>query len=201
MLTYQVVPLGYTPPRGVSSAYSLLHPRNAHQLPARVTATAILTSRREITTETSGSAGVPTGPPPGFNPQEAQKPIPKESQNASSNSKTSTPTSTDPSRNTATAEDKAISSESHLTTTTTTTKDASKDKKVEAAKKEEKKLTVAQKVRKEVMHYWDGTKLLATEIKISTRLALKMAAGYELSRREHRQVRNLPPSQNSMLMI
>lgn len=56
------------------------------------------------------------------------------------------------------------------------------------SKKEEKKLTLTQKIKKEVMHYWDGTKLLAAEIKISTKLALKMAAGYELSRREQRQV-------------
>ena len=72
---------------------------------------------------------------------------------------------------------------------------------METAKKEEKKLTLAQKVKREVMHYWDGTKLLATEIKISTRLALKMAAGYELSRREHRQVRKLSSSQTLMLIF
>lgn len=58
-----------------------------------------------------------------------------------------------------------------------------------ANKKEEtKKLTLGQKIKKEVQHYWDGTKLLAAEVRISTKLALKMAAGYELSRREHRQV-------------
>lgn len=60
-------------------------------------------------------------------------------------------------------------------------------------KKETKKLTIGQKIKKEVQHYWDGTKLLATEVKISSRLALKMAAGYELSRREHRQVCRLLP--------
>jgi hypothetical protein len=32
------------------------------------------------------------------------------------------------------------------------------------------------------------TKLLATEVRISSKLALRMAAGYELSRRENRQV-------------
>jgi LETM1 and EF-hand domain-containing protein 1 len=61
------------------------------------------------------------------------------------------------------------------------------DQKV-AEKKKEKKLTLGQKVKKELQHYWDGTKLLATEVKISSRLALKMAGGYELSRREHRQL-------------
>ncbi|CCU78064.1 MRS7 family protein [Blumeria hordei DH14] len=55
-------------------------------------------------------------------------------------------------------------------------------------KKHESKLTLMQKVKKEAQHYWDGTKLLATEVKISTKLAVKMAAGYELSRRENRQL-------------
>ena len=65
---------------------------------------------------------------------------------------------------------------------------AEKEKKEAEKKKEEKKLTVWQKVKKEAAHYWDGTKLLGMEIKISFKLALKMAAGYELSRRESRQV-------------
>ncbi len=56
------------------------------------------------------------------------------------------------------------------------------------AKKGDKKLTITQRIKKEVQHYWDGTKLLATEIRISSRLALKMAAGYELTRRESRQL-------------
>ena len=61
-------------------------------------------------------------------------------------------------------------------------KDSSSDKK-------DKKLTIWQKVKKEANHYWDGTKLLGKEIRISFRLALKMAAGYELSRRESRQLK------------
>ena len=65
---------------------------------------------------------------------------------------------------------------------------AAHEKNKAALKKEEKKLTLGQKIKKEVQHYWDGTKLLATEVRISSRLALKMAAGYELSRRENRQL-------------
>ncbi len=65
-------------------------------------------------------------------------------------------------------------------------KDGQKD--VEKKEKEQKKLTMWQKVKREAAHYWDGTKLLATEMKISSKLALRMAAGYELTRREHRQV-------------
>ena len=63
------------------------------------------------------------------------------------------------------------------------------DAKLVTAEKEQKKLTIWQKVKKEALHYWDGTKLLATEVRISSRLALKMAAGYELTRRETRQLR------------
>lgn len=62
------------------------------------------------------------------------------------------------------------------------------EKKAVDLKKDSSKLTVWQKVKREVHHYWDGTKLLATEVRISTKLALKMAAGYELSRRENRQL-------------
>ena len=62
------------------------------------------------------------------------------------------------------------------------------EKTMAEAKKDQKKLTFMQKVKKEVLHYWDGTKLLSTEVRISTKLALKMAAGYELSRRENRQL-------------
>ena len=54
--------------------------------------------------------------------------------------------------------------------------------------KEQKNLTLWQKVKKEARHYWDGSKLLAAEVKISWRLALKMAAGYELTRRENKQL-------------
>jgi LETM1 and EF-hand domain-containing protein 1 len=63
------------------------------------------------------------------------------------------------------------------------------EKKVLAKKEEEKKsLTLGQKIKKELLHYWDGTKLLVAEIRISSKLALKMAAGYELTRRERRQL-------------
>lgn len=71
-------------------------------------------------------------------------------------------------------------------------KSAEDEKKAGEEKKEQKKLTIGQKIKKEAQHYWDGTKLLATEVKISSRLALKMAGGYELSRREQRQVSELP---------
>lgn len=50
------------------------------------------------------------------------------------------------------------------------------------------KLTLWEKVKHEAAHYWGGTKLLGMEIRVSSRLLLKMTAGYELSRREYRQL-------------
>ncbi|OLL22200.1 LETM1 domain-containing protein mdm28, mitochondrial [Neolecta irregularis DAH-3] len=54
---------------------------------------------------------------------------------------------------------------------------------------DKRKLTLKQKIKKELLHYWDGTKLLGKELRISFKLALKMAAGHELSRRENRQLK------------
>ncbi|KAG7818734.1 hypothetical protein KL919_002437 [Ogataea angusta] len=50
------------------------------------------------------------------------------------------------------------------------------------------KLTLGQKIMKEVQHYWHGTKLLGYEIKVSSKLLIKMLAGYELTRRETKQL-------------
>ncbi|AAS50397.2 AAR032Wp [Eremothecium gossypii ATCC 10895] len=45
------------------------------------------------------------------------------------------------------------------------------------------------RVKHEAQHYWDGTKLLGLEVKISFKLVMKMSAGYELSRREMLQLK------------
>lgn len=45
------------------------------------------------------------------------------------------------------------------------------------------------KIKHEANHYWDGTKLLASEIKISARLLRRTLQGKALTRRERRQVR------------
>ncbi|KAF2750821.1 LETM1-domain-containing protein [Sporormia fimetaria CBS 119925] len=66
--------------------------------------------------------------------------------------------------------------------------DGKGEKTVATGKEEEPKKTLWQKVKHEAQHYWDGTKLLVAEVKISSKLALKMAAGYELTRREQRQL-------------
>ena len=53
---------------------------------------------------------------------------------------------------------------------------------------EEPKKSIWEKVKHEAKHYWDGTKLLGYEVKVSTKLLLKLMAGYELSRRESNQL-------------
>jgi LETM1 and EF-hand domain-containing protein 1 len=45
------------------------------------------------------------------------------------------------------------------------------------------------KVKHEAAHYWHGTKLLVSEIRISARLQWKILHGESLTRRERRQVR------------
>jgi LETM1 and EF-hand domain-containing protein 1 len=127
-----------------------------------------------------------SGPPPGFNAEMAKKPLPK-----------------DPSTTVAKKEEKKLDAqpkESAVAKPAEASAEATKAEvvatkegvmeKSDVAKKdqEEKKLTMWQKVKKEAQHYWDGSKLLGTEIKISWRLALKMAAGYELTRRENKQL-------------
>ncbi len=88
----------------------------------------------------------------------------------------------------ATAVDKTTASEAMSLSELAEAKASAKPEKAAVKKEEERRLTIGQKIKKELQHYWDGTKLLATEVKISSKLALKMAAGYELSRRENRQV-------------
>lgn len=58
----------------------------------------------------------------------------------------------------------------------------------ESEKKEGPKLSLWEKVKHEAQHYWDGTKLLGFEIKVSTKLLFKLVSGYGLSRRESNQL-------------
>ncbi|KAK4170098.1 LETM1-like protein-domain-containing protein [Cladorrhinum sp. PSN259] len=172
-------------PRSALLASSIHLARNARNLRLSNPATALLIPVRSITTSgTTTHGGPPGGPPPGFNAEEAKKPLPKEpasSAKAASQLK-------------ATEVKEALQKNAGATTqanaAASTQPAASKEAAAEKTevKKEEKKLTIGQKIKKEVQHYWDGTKLLAAEVRISSRLALKMAAGYELTRRENRQL-------------
>ncbi|KAJ5668445.1 uncharacterized protein N7477_007015 [Penicillium maclennaniae] len=155
-------------PASIAAASSLLF--NSRGMPSTVSALAILVPQRGYATEQSTSNSSQSYPPPGFNAEQAKKPVPLDQ----AQPQTGAP---------ATMSDVAPASKASPQSTAS----KSEDQKV-AAKKQAKKLTLGQKIKKELQHYWDGTKLLATEVKISSRLALKMAGGYELSRREHRQL-------------
>lgn len=45
-----------------------------------------------------------------------------------------------------------------------------------------------ERIKEELVHYWHGSKLLAAETKISSRLLIKLLKGSQLSRREYRQL-------------
>ena len=171
-----------------------------HNLAPELRALAILLPRRAYSADTSTShGGGPAYPPPGFNAEQAKKPLPrneaKKAATAQSTSESITAAIEDikgeVAKTGATGVEKTKAmrdrSLSELATEKAVAAHAEETKLAEA-KKDQKKLTLGQKIKREVMHYWDGTKLLATEVRISSKLALKMAAGYELSRREHRQL-------------
>ncbi|CAG8978177.1 hypothetical protein HYALB_00011493 [Hymenoscyphus albidus] len=178
------------PRNGPSSAYTAFLRRNARNLPANMPALAILIPHRGVSTDTHTS-GVPhSGPPPGFNASQAKKPL--KDTNISTNAPNKAAASQAKEHEVASVPSDVATGVSKTDATEAVSLSelagvkAAEDKEVKKA--EEKKLTLGQKITKEAQHYWDGTKLLATEVKISTRLAVKMAAGYELSRREHRQL-------------
>ncbi|OAL07374.1 LETM1-domain-containing protein [Phaeosphaeriaceae sp. SRC1lsM3a] len=133
-------------------------------------------------------------PPPGFDAEQASKPLPKQEAPQQAAKKESKPLQEDTiiPKSGPTAHAKTVAQDAR------TLKELARDKadaettaeKKALAKKEDekKKLTIGQKIKKELLHYWDGSKLLVAEVRISSKLALKMAAGYELTRRERRQL-------------
>lgn len=162
-------------PASVAAASSLLW--NGRGIPSQVSALAILLPhQRSYSTEQQTQSSSQSYPPPGFNAEQAKKPTPQDQAQPSKAASQPPATKSD------------VAPASKAPASQAAVKQATAEKNVAEEKKETKKLTIGQKIKKEVQHYWDGTKLLATEVKISSRLALKMAAGYELSRREHRQV-------------
>ena len=168
----------------------LLRHRVAFQRSERyVPAIAILVPRRALQTDSSTGHGRDSAqPPPGFNLDLARKPLPADKKAASTGDKQASvdipinkPSTHAP---TTAAESRSLSELASQKTTA----DKEEEKKHLAKKEEKKKLSLWGRVKHEVQHYWDGTKLLSTEVRISSKLALKMAAGYELTRREHRQL-------------
>jgi LETM1 and EF-hand domain-containing protein 1 len=152
------------------------------RLPTQAFVIALLAPRRFNSTDTSNRGSNANYPPPGFNAEQAKKPLEQPAASQSKKADVSIPAS-EPSEHPPTA--------SEETATLNVLDDKVKaHEKATAKKAEEKKnMTLRQKIMKEIHHYWDGTKLLGTEIKISSKLVLKMAAGYELTRREHRQLK------------
>lgn len=171
---------------------------NTRYLPPHQRILAVLHRRHPYSTETSTHGGAGSDfPPPGFNAEEAKKPLPQDDSKKTSSAKpASDPAASVIAQTTQEAvqehvtgvpKTKAMEDKS-LAELVADKAAATKAENAAEAKKEQKKLTIWQKIMREVHHYWDGTKLLATEVKISTKLALRMAAGYELSRRENRQL-------------
>lgn len=152
---------------------------------AKIPALAILIPMRSMGTEHHRPDGASAGPPPGFNAEQAKKPLPKEVKQSAAKKDDS---GIKPSEEELREKSTPATTKEEAQMSDLVSKKEEHAQKAEVAKKEEKKLTIWEKVKKELQHYWDGTKLLATEVKISWRLALKMAAGYELTRRENKQL-------------
>lgn len=147
---------------------------------------------RTLQTETTSSSAQ-NYPPPGFDPKQASKPLQPEQRAAQQ--QTAPPLDKEEAiipKTGATANPKTPAQDVQTMTELAADKASAttKDEMKAIAKKEaeKKKLTLWQKIKHEAVHYWDGTKLLGFEIRISSKLALKMAAGYELTRRERRQL-------------
>lgn len=183
-----------------SSARSAFLGSHLRLLPPHQQILTVLHRRHLYSTDTSTHGSSAGGfPPPGFNAEEARKPLPPDESKRTSETKPSSETASSVSaQTTKAASQEAVTGvpktkaqeEKSLAELAADKASATKlDEKIAAeSKKEQRKLTIMQKIKKEIQHYWDGTKLLATEVKISTKLALRMAAGYELSRRENRQL-------------
>ncbi|KAK3694583.1 LETM1-like protein-domain-containing protein [Podospora appendiculata] len=179
--------VGHALPRSALLATSIHLARNPRSYMFNNPTSALLIPIRGLATGTSThGAGPPSGPPPGFNSEQAKKPLPKDTAAASQTVAKST--TADAAAAAAAKKDAGPSTgESGASLTQLAAEKQAAAERTEG-KKEEKKLTIGQKIKKEAQHYWDGTKLLSSEVKISSRLALKMAAGYELTRRENRQL-------------
>ncbi|KAF4592297.1 putative suppressor of mrs2-1 mutation [Ophiocordyceps camponoti-floridani] len=128
-----------------------------------------------------------TAPPPGFSVERAKKPLARDDDGLTA---TKQPQSQLQQQKQAAAQKQAGATKTEAAVLQLAAEKGDAAEKQELAKtdQEDKKLTLWQKVKREAHHYWDGTKLLAAEVRISWKLALKMAAGYDLSRRENKQL-------------
>ncbi|KAK0391730.1 hypothetical protein NLU13_1229 [Sarocladium strictum] len=157
---------------------------------ANIPAIALLIPHRQLSTEHHRPDATHNAPPPGFNAEQAKKPLPKDGSASASASESAKDAKSQDEGAIGPDQAKPANTAVEAEMNELVAKKAEHNKEAQLAKKEkeEKKLTVWEKVKKEARHYWDGSKLLVAEVKISWRLALKMAAGYELTRRENRQL-------------
>lgn len=165
--------------------------QRAARLPRHIEAIAILVPRRALATDTTTGHGADgNAPPPGFNLEQAKKaPSEKKATTSPGDKKPQTDINIPVAEPSVHAPTQASETRSlNELASAKTAADKSDEQKALAKKEEKKKMTLWKRVKHEAQHYWDGTKLLASEVRISSRLALKMAAGYELTRREHRQL-------------
>ncbi|KAF2281252.1 MRS7 family protein [Westerdykella ornata] len=172
--------------------------RPARNTPRHLPAIAILIPHRGYALEQTSHSTPGSQLPPGYSAEQVRKLAEEQQQQQQQQQQSkeksvpvATPDVSIP-RNVPTALPKTKATEAQSLTELALDKAASegKEEKKAVSRKEEekKKLTLWEKVKHEAQHYWDGTKLLVAEVKISSKLALKMAAGYELTRREHRQL-------------
>ncbi|RAO72292.1 uncharacterized protein BHQ10_008304 [Talaromyces amestolkiae] len=164
--------------------------RNRRAFPTHLNALAVLIpNQRTYATETSTSSSHSSGgtpfPPPGFDSNQARQPL---SSSSAESRKAADQAAGSQNATKTTPGESQLNSTSPETVVIDSKKLVVEPEKRAVEKKEEKKMTLGQKIKHEIQHYWDGTKLLATEVRISVKLAMKMAAGYELSRRENRQL-------------
>ncbi|KAI5847196.1 LETM1-like protein-domain-containing protein [Morchella snyderi] len=165
---------------GISASRKFLRSWIAHDRPAYI----LFASQRFLNTDTSTPSSNAVIPPPGFNAEEARKPLARDV----TPEKVHQGETTIPSMAVKLGQVETTLARSEVADGKEVAIVSAINGKAPDKKKEEKKTTMWQKVKHGVQHFWDGTKLLGAEIKISSNLALKMAAGYELSRRERRQL-------------
>lgn len=144
---------------------------------------------RNLYTNTHTPSTPPTEPPPGFNVENARRTSEFNKTKTTEKADIQSKVSGDRNEGTTLSERVNIAHDKdNIESITLNETSLSEKAKGKDLANQEKKLSLVQKIKKEVLYYWDGTKLLATEIKISTNLFLKMTAGYELSRRENKQL-------------
>lgn len=133
-----------------------------------VSALAIALPRRHYATETSTSQGSgANGPPPGFNINEAKKPLAREENKEAKSEPSPTPTVEELKAADGSVKTPSATLPSEVAPTSSAVNASLSDLAAEKQKKEEKsgkvakaednkKLTLGQRIMKEVHHYWDG---------------------------------------------